>query len=95
MADVAQNARMAINKLNTNGAMQEETVSSETCCICFRCHVRRQHLLLLLVIVVLVVVVIVVAAASAAIVVIADIGQQFVGLANLLLFCAVAVVCFV
>lgn len=50
-------------------------------------------MLLLLVIVFLVVVV--VAAATAAIVVIADIGQQFVGLANLLLFCAVAVVCFV
>lgn len=33
-----------------------------------------------------VLVVVVVAAASAAIVVIADIGQQFVGLANLLLF---------
>lgn len=91
MADVAQNARMAINKLNTNGAMPEDTVSSETCCICFRCHVRRQHLLPLVVLVV------VAAAASTAIVVIADIGQQFVGLANLLLFCAVAgaVVCFV
>lgn len=50
-------------------------------------------MLLLLVIVFLVVVV--VAAATAAIVVIADIGQQFVGLENLLLFCAVAVVCFV
>lgn len=50
-------------------------------------------MLLLLVIVFLVVVV--VAAATVAIVVIADIGQQFVGLANLLLFCAVAVVCFV
>lgn len=52
-------------------------------------------MLLLLVIVFLVVVAVVVAAATAAIVVIADIGQQFVGLANLLLFCAVAVVCFV
>lgn len=54
LADVAQNARMAINKLNTNGAMPQETVSSETCCICFRCHVRRQHLLPLVVVVIVV-----------------------------------------
>lgn len=51
--------------------------------------------MLLLLVIVFLVVVVVVAAATAAIVVIADIGQQFVGLANLLLFCAVAVVCFV
>lgn len=43
-------------------------------------------MLLLLVIVFLVVVIVVVAAATVAIFVIADIGQQFVGLANLLLF---------
>lgn len=42
--------------------------------------------MLLLLVIVFLVVVVVVAAATAAIVVIADIGQQFVGLANLLLF---------